>query len=147
MVSEVLDGTTDLRKVVLLEEEPTIPIAADTMSTDTAWIIDYQSEAVRIGVNAPHNSLLVLTDAWFTSWQVAVDGNPVKCLRAYGAFRAVVIPAGSREVVFTYHSSSYAAGKVVTWLTLFFALGIISVSTWRDGRHVHSIRTTSTETD
>ena len=147
MVSEVLDGTTDLRKVVLLEEEPTIPIAADTMSTDTAWIIDYQPETVRIGVSASHNSLLVLTDAWFNSWQVTVDGNPVKCLRAYGAFRAVVIPAGSREVVFTYHSDRYVVGKVITWLTLFFVLSIISVSIWRDGRHVHSIRTISTETD
>jgi hypothetical protein len=146
MVSEVLDGATDMRKVVLLEEEPTIPITADTKSSDSAWIIDYQPETVRIGVNAARNSLLVLTDTWFNSWQVTVDGNPVKCLRAYGAFRAVEIPAGSREVRFEYHSSRYATGKVVTWLTVFFLFGIISVSTWRDGCHAPQ-KTTVTETD
>jgi hypothetical protein len=148
MVSEVLDGTTDLRKVVLLEEEPTIPITADTMtSSDSAWIGDYQPETVRIGVSVSHNSLLVLTDVWFNSWQVTVDGSPVKCLRAYGAFRAVDIPVGSREVVFTYYSNRYAAGKVITMLTLFFVLGIISVSTWRDSRWAPLKETISTETD
>ena len=147
MVGEVLDGTTDLRKVVLLEEEPTIPITADTMSSDSAWTIDYQPETVRIGVSVSHPSLLVLADVWFNSWQVTVDGNPVRCLRAYGAFRSVEIPAGSREVVFTYHSDRYAAGKAVTWLTLFFVLGIITVSTWRDGRQAPMKKTISTETD
>ncbi|MCX6834979.1 MAG: hypothetical protein NTW07_07585 [candidate division Zixibacteria bacterium] len=147
MVSEVLNGTTDMRKVVLLEEEPSIPIVADAMSSDSAWIIDYQPETVRIGVSASHNSILVLTDTWFNSWQVTVDGRSTRCLRAYGAFRAVEIPAGSREVRFEYHSSRYAAGKVVTWLTVFFLLGIISVSTWRDGRLAPMKKTTATETD
>jgi hypothetical protein len=147
MVSEVLDGTIDLRKVVLLEEEPTIPITADTLSIDSAWIIDYQPETVRIGVNASHNSLLVLTDTWFNSWQVTVDGNPVKCLRAYGAFRAVEIPAGSREVRFAFHSGRYAAGRMVTLLTAFFLLGIISVSVWRGNLPATPRQTEATETD
>jgi hypothetical protein len=135
MVKEVLEGTTDLRNVVLLEEQPALAIVADTMFHDSAWIIDYQPETVRIGVTSSDNSLLVLTDVWFNSWQVNVDAHPAKCLRAYGAFRAVELPAGSREVVFEYHSHRYGVGKLFTLLTLLFGVGIIAVAIWREKSH------------
>ncbi len=134
MVNEVISGRSDMRHTVLLEDQPTLSMPTAENPTDSAWIIDYQPETVTVGVNAAQNAILVLTDTWFPSWQVTVDGKPVNCLRAYGAFRAVEIPAGSREVRFEYHSSRYALGKTVTLLTILPLLGIIAGCIFMDRR-------------
>lgn len=134
MVNEVLNGSTDMRKVVLLEEEPTLEYTTDSTSADSAWIIDYQPESVLIGVETSQNKLLVLTDTWFPAWQVSVDGSPAKLLRSYGAFRAVEIPAGGKQVQFAYHSERYLLGRTVTWLTALYLLGIIGFSIFWDRR-------------
>ncbi|MEW5796863.1 MAG: hypothetical protein AB1772_10960 [Candidatus Zixiibacteriota bacterium] len=136
MIAEVLSGASDLRRVALLEEAPPLEIAPEEGAADSVWIVDYQPETVVIGVSTSHDAMLVLTDTWFPSWQVTVDGQPANCLRAYGAFRAVAIPAGCREIRFEYHSARYALGhtvSVVSWLSL---LGVIGI-TWYFGRRRH----------
>jgi uncharacterized membrane protein YfhO len=130
MLNEVLNGETDLRTTVLLEEQPTLAMPSMPNSVDSAWISEYKPESVTVGVSAPQNGFLVLTDTWYPSWQVTVDNKPAKCFRAYGALRAVEIPAGSREVRFEFHSDRYTLGKTVTWLTILPLLGIIGVCTW-----------------
>jgi len=144
MVNEVLNGSTDMRKVVLLEEEPALEYTTDSTSADSTWIIDYQPESVLIGVETSQNKLLVLTDTWFPAWQVSVDGSPAKLLRSYGAFRAVEIPAGGKQVQFVYHSERYLLGRTVSWLTALYLLGIIGFSIFRDRRR-QSVRETAEE--
>ena len=128
--NEVLNGTTDLRNTVLLEKQPNLGITAAANSSDSAWMVDYQPESVVVGVTASQNALLVLTDCWFPSWHVTVDGKQADCLRAYGAFRAVEIPAGSREVRFEYHSSRYTLGRAVTAVAALCLIGMIVFTTY-----------------
>jgi len=134
MIDEVLNGSTDLRHTVLLEEEPELEITADSTAPDSAWIVTYEPETVVVGVQASRTGLLVLTDTWFKSWHVTVDDRPTRCLRAYGAFRAVEVPAGSREVRFEYYSGRFALGRTVTLLTSLLIIGITLFSGWRDRR-------------
>jgi len=93
---------------------------------DTAWISSREADAVTVNVRTRSNRLLVMTDTWFDAWKVTVDGRPAKCLRAYGALRAVPVPAGAKEVRFEYHSERYATGKLTTGLTSAFLLGIFT---------------------
>lgn len=135
VVLEVLGGSSDMRHTVLLEEEPTLEIPLDSASTDSTWIINYHADSVRVGVKVAKNKLLVMTDTWFNAWHVTIDGSPAKLLRAYGAFRAIEIPAGSKQVFFEYKSERFALGKTVTWATALYLLGIISCSIYWGRRY------------
>jgi hypothetical protein len=121
---EVLNGTEDLREVVYLEETPEIEIlpdtTADTVNSDSAWIIDYAIDSVLVGVRCDRNKILVMIDNYYDAWHVYVDGAPAKLLRAYGSFRAVAVPAGTQRVLFKYYSERYRIGKLVTLLTALY---------------------------
>jgi hypothetical protein len=117
---EVLQGVEDLRRTVLLEEEPSLDIVYNPLSTDSTWMIDYDIDSIRIGVHSTQNQMLVLTDTWYDSWQVYVDGQKTPLLRSYGALRAVAIPAGAKEVVMAFESERYKTGRMITWLTMVY---------------------------
>lgn len=121
----VLEGSEDLRRLVYLEEEPGIAITPSSAPDDSAWVITREPNAVSVGVKTSSAQLLVMTETWFDAWQVTVDGQPAKLLRAYGALRAVALPAGAREVKFEFHSPRYATGKLVTQATSFFLFGLL----------------------
>ena len=56
--------------------------------------------ALRVAFAAP--GYLVVGDAWAAGWEAQVDGQPTPIWRANGMFRAVAVPPGPHEVVFTY---------------------------------------------
>ena len=67
-----------------------------------AKILDYRNASIRIEAVAPRGGWLVLNDIWSAGWFATVDGEPAEVLRANGAFRAVALPPGAREIVFTF---------------------------------------------
>jgi hypothetical protein len=121
----VLDGTADLRQLVYLEEEPELDIAPNCQAQACAAIKHYGVDSVAIEIDCSDNMLLILTDNYYPAWQAFVDGDRRKILRAYGSFRAVDIPAGTREVVFKYDSQTYRLGKLLTIFGLVVALGVL----------------------
>jgi hypothetical protein len=129
---EVLNGSENLREVVYLEETPDIKILpADTSveknSTDSTWVISHAIDSVLVGVSCSRNRLLVLTDNYYDAWHVYVDNTPAKLLRAYGSFRAVAVPAGTRQVLFKYNSERYRVGKLTTLLTSLYLVVVFGV--------------------
>ncbi|MBU0984550.1 MAG: YfhO family protein [candidate division Zixibacteria bacterium] len=131
LVNRVLKGNDILSRKVLLEEEPALPISPSGAGTDSCWIVDYQTDSVRVGISTTANRLLVLTDNYFDAWQVYVDGSPAPLLRADAAFRAVAVPAGASEVRFVYHSQRYATGRLVTLISMVYLFGIIGILVYR----------------
>ncbi len=65
--------------------------------------------------------LLVLTDPWYPGWVCRIDGTEVPIWKADYAFRGVMVPEGSREVVFHFEPQSYRRGK---WISLVALIGI-----------------------
>jgi len=128
IVDSVLYGKGDMTEFVYLEEAPELPIQTDTLSADSVWMVNYQTDSVSIGLEVTGNKLLIMTENYFDAWQVYIDGEPGKVLRAYGTFRAVEVPAGTKEVKFKYYSPRYAQARMVTWLTSLYLLVIIAVS-------------------
>jgi hypothetical protein len=61
---------------------------------------------------------LVITQNDAPGWHVAIDGAEAKKVRAFDAFRAVFVPAGAHEVVWTYRPRSILFGGVVTFFTI-----------------------------
>jgi len=61
---------------------------------------------------------LVLADVWFPGWGATVDGRPATVYRANYLFRAVEVPAGRSEAVFTFDPASYRWGRLISLATL-----------------------------
>lgn len=119
---QVLEGQADLKSLVYLEEEPELAIPPDSLAGDSAWIKLYATDSILVGVNCTSNRLLILTDNYYDSWKIFIDGSPAKLMRAYGSFRAVAVPAGAKEVFFKYESERYARGRLITSITSLYLL-------------------------
>jgi hypothetical protein len=121
----ILKGADDIDSVVYLEEKPSIEILPDPQSFDSVWFIDRQNDSILIGVEVTKNKLLILTENYYEAWHVYIDGVKTDLKRAYGTFRVVEVPAGSKKLLFKYHSDKYQRGKTVTWVTSIYLLLII----------------------
>jgi hypothetical protein len=109
---------TDFRDTVLLEGYE--PAAEDESagSVRSAAITDYRPNRVTVRVNGDAGGYLVLTDVWYPGWTCTVDRSPATLHRADFLFRAVRVPAGAHEVVFTFAPRSYQLGRLVSLLAL-----------------------------
>jgi len=83
-----------------------------------ARIADDDNTEVRVEVDAPRPSVLVLTDSYAPGWQVSVNGHREHLARVNDTVRGVVVPTGKSVVVFTYQSPARARGAVISLLTL-----------------------------
>ena len=113
-------GHDNLHAIVYLEKDVALQSApVDSALPATATIISYTPDSVAVAVSAKQDRVLVLTDTYHPDWVAYVDGLRSDVLRAYGAFRAVVVPAGSSLVVFRYEDHLHT-------LTLMISLGILA---------------------
>lgn len=115
---ETANGTTDLRKVALLEQAPEIPIQRSPDSVGSARIDYYGADSITVAVSCRTNQILILGDTYYPAWHAYIDGRPAQTLRVDGAFRAVAIPAGDHRVEFVYSSSYVRAGGAISLTTL-----------------------------
>jgi hypothetical protein len=126
---------TDLRQTVLLADGA--PEAGDAPSPGSfraATVTGYKSNQVRLQVDDGPGGYLVLADVWFPGWACTIDGQPTPIHRADYLFRAVQLPAGPHEVLFTFDPASYSWGRLISVgaLTALLVLAAVwTVWAWR----------------
>ncbi len=88
---------------------------------------------VELEVSAPRAGFLVLNDTYFPGWQARVDGVAAPIFRTNFFVRGVVVPAGTRRVVFEYRPLSLALGATLSGLglLLLFWIGLRFDWWWR----------------
>jgi uncharacterized membrane protein YfhO len=99
----------------------------------TARLLDDAPERIVVRVDAARDGILVLADAWMSGWSATVDGKPAPMAPADLAFRAVAVPAGSHEVVFTYASRMWELGRLAGLAGLAGLLAVAGLA-WRARR-------------
>lgn len=67
-----------------------------------AEIVSYRQAQVQVWVRLTQPGFLILHDIYHPAWRARVDIRPVPVLRANGLFRAVALPAGEHNVLFTF---------------------------------------------
>ncbi|MCY3777175.1 MAG: YfhO family protein, partial [Candidatus Aminicenantes bacterium] len=88
---------------------------------------------VRARARMPCAAYLVFGDAHFPGWKATIDGKPATLYRAYGALRAVFVPAGEHEVEFVYRPRSVILGASLSGLCLLGCLVLVFVNRRRGG--------------
>ena len=100
-------------------------------------IEQYNPETVALRVRSDTDGLLVLTDAYYPGWRVAVDGAPEPIRQVDGLFRGVFLPAGDHDVVFRFQPDSVRTGAVLTMVGIgleFIVFGLIVALSSREKR-------------
>ena len=98
---------------------PAAKDCADTRVPEgTAEVLRYEPERVEVSVDARAPALVLLNDTWDAGWSATVDGAKVISLAAFGALRAVAVPAGTHVVEWRYRTPGLAAGAAVSLASL-----------------------------
>lgn len=125
-LARTLDLAFDARQGVILEQEPqgfTSP-AAPPDEPGQVEFRNRRAKALEMAVTTPAPAILVLLETYDPGWQAAIDQQPVPLYVANHAFRAVVVPAGSHTVTFTYRPPSLWLGMSISAGALIIVLGI-----------------------
>ena len=69
---------------------------------ETAEILDYTENAVRIGVSSEVGGMLVVSDMYYPGWSATLDGKPLPVERVLYALRGTMIPPGYHEILYRY---------------------------------------------
>jgi hypothetical protein len=133
----IMKGDEDVSRIVYLESLPEVPIPPDSLGSDSCWTIAKSIDSVVVGLRCTSNRLLVLMDNYYDCWHATADGEPIEILRAYSSFRAVAVPAGTKEVKFKYKSSRYETGKLLTTVTSLFLLGVFAFHVFKNFKKNH----------
>lgn len=122
----------DFGRTVLLTSEGSLPPNV-TGPMPVARISDYRPNRVQIELSGGGGGFLVLSDVWFPGWVCRIDGVEVPVYRANHAFRAVAVPAGATEAVFTFEPRSYWVGWWISFASLIVLVGFVIGSIVRVG--------------
>jgi hypothetical protein len=114
-------GFDPAREVVL---DAGLPASVQPDFSSTAQIVGQRSDRVTIAAFTSGPGFLVLLGASDPGWRATVDGRAVPVRRANTVFRAVDLPAGAHQVVFSYRPITVAAGALTSALGTVVLVGL-----------------------
>jgi hypothetical protein len=109
---------SDLLHNPVIENSTASSMPRPVRAATPAVIVDDQARRVVVRFESPQAGHLVLLDSFYPGWRATLDGRDAQIMPANVAFRAVAVPAGSHEVIFTYEPMSVRVGLWVTVLSL-----------------------------
>ncbi|HEV8523813.1 MAG TPA: YfhO family protein, partial [Terriglobales bacterium] len=97
-----------------------------------ATIERYAPETVQVRVETPQPAVLILLDAFDQGWAATLEsGLELPILRANALVRAVVVPAGTHLVTFSYQTPLLKAGAAASLVGCLLCTGLITHAWWR----------------
>jgi hypothetical protein len=139
--TSVLDRTLharfDPRAVAILSDVP-VPVPRTGAATGRVEIVSEGAHWLELSVETPEPGVLVVADIFYPDWNVTVDGNAARLLRANYALRAVALEAGAHTVEFRFRSPAYERGKAISRASgTIIGLGLVgslALGVWRRRR-------------
>jgi len=100
---------------------------ADRSTDASARVVAFESDAMRIDVQAPSDGMLVVNETWYPGWVAEVDGESVEVVRANGLVRALPVPGGDHRVELRFEPPD---GAPLRWLLLVSWLAALGMLVW-----------------
>lgn len=119
----------DPQSTAILATEAACELGPVPVEGGTAEIITAEPGYWQVHTESEAPALLLLAETNYPGWQATVDGQRAEGLTAYTTLRAVCVPPGSHEVVWTYVPAVYRVGGLIT----LFALTLVAIALyfWR----------------
>jgi hypothetical protein len=118
----LVDPSFDPGREVILEHGS--DVRADPELVGSASVVRMRADRVHVLAQADRPAYLVLADAWDEGWRASINGRPAPVRRANVLFRAVSLPPGRHEVVFSYEPRLLQVGIAVSCLGVVVLLGL-----------------------
>jgi hypothetical protein len=117
------NGDVDVSAAVILDRRPSVePVSAEGASVEVTSI-DFNEVRMRSSAGQPF--IAVLSEVYYPDWKATVDGEPLEVMRANHILRAVSLPAGDHEVVFSYDWSLIRRSLLISRATIIGVLLIL----------------------
>ena len=101
-IEKLYEQKSNLGKVAIIEGEKYNDYNR-IWTVGKAEVVSYETNRIVVNVESDGDGFLVLTDSFYPTWRVEVDGVSSEISRVNYNFRGVVVPVGSKEVIFTNH--------------------------------------------
>jgi hypothetical protein len=120
-LAKLTDPAFDPASAVILSENIPGPSAtASNPAPATVEFVSYAPKKIELKSSASVPTMLLLNDRYDPAWNVWVDDQPTKLLRANYIMRGVPVPAGQHTIRFRYEPS--VRGMKITLAALVFGL-------------------------
>lgn len=117
LVSTYMDVLTNLlqnRNEVILEDKSITLTSSSAKLTSSAVITRETDEKINISVVSNKEAFLVIADSYYPGWHAYINGVETPILRANFIHRAIKIPKGKSDVVFSYIPQSFYYGCILS---------------------------------
>ena len=117
------------RMAILTSRGDNSPLPEQTEAASELAAVEirqYLPERVIVATDEEQDAVLILTDANYPGWQAAIDGQPAPIYQANRLFRAVYVPAGVHEIVFSFEPRSFDFGLLISLASLVIASIILT---------------------
>jgi len=104
IVDKIMDPTFSLRDKIILEEKLPEGFSLPKKTSGMVTVVSYKENQVRLKTKSEFNQILFLSDNFYPGWKVTIDRIETKIYRADFSFRAVAVPKGEHEIVFSYET-------------------------------------------
>ena len=122
------DAQFDPAVTAILANDPACALGPKPGTADSAVIIDDAPGHWLIRTESESGALLVLAETAYPGWRVEVDGQTADVLTAYTTLKAVCVPPGAHEIVWTYAPTIYQVGGIVTLGALLLLLASLVIT-------------------
>lgn len=99
IIETMFNLNDDLRRIAVVSDNMGL-IPQKISPDEKIKIIEYSNDFVKLDTHSSIPRLLVLTDIYYPSWKVYIDGSKAQLIQVDLIFRGVVIPQGNHIVEF-----------------------------------------------
>jgi hypothetical protein len=124
VTNRLIAGGEDPHRVAFVSEGHPLPGPGTPNVGRVRWL-EGSNHSVRLDVDAPVRSLLVLTDSWYPGWTASVDGRSVPVARVNWRFRGVYLEPGTHRVRFDYRPRGIVPAAAVSAIGLLALVGLV----------------------
>lgn len=97
-----------------------LPAPSASRARVTAW----HAGKMTVELDPPprDSSFVMIAENWYLDWRANVDGQPGQVLRGDNSLLTIPVAPGARKIELSYHSRTYARGKMIGFVTLVIVL-------------------------
>jgi hypothetical protein len=118
-LNTVVEHARELDQLVVLEPDgDQLPEVSGSGSESSVIITEYGLNEVRLQAEMAAPGFVVLSDSYYPGWEATVSGEPASIYQADYLLRAVYVPEGSHEIVFTFRPPDFIVGGLISAATL-----------------------------
>lgn len=125
-LSNIYNPNINLSKTLILEKAP--KLSMDPFASGFVKLLSYKPNKIVFEVNVSDNSLLFLSDNFYSEWEAKIDGVKTEILLANYSFRAVEVPKGKHLVKLSYSSDSFHFGIIISLISFFLISTYVIIS-------------------